>query len=83
MKFTVVWSLAAEQRLTELWLGARDRIALTGAAREIDQLLSSDPQQVGESRSGRSRILIIPPLAAFYEVDVITHRVIVRRLRRW
>lgn len=83
MRFTVNWSPAAEQRLAELWLAARDRTALTEAAREMERVLSSDPQRAGESRSGRSRILIIPPLAALYEVDAVTQRVIVRRLQRW
>ncbi|MCH7727694.1 MAG: hypothetical protein IH991_14610 [Planctomycetes bacterium] len=37
MKFTVVWSRAAEDELTEIWLSMEDRSGITEASREIDQ----------------------------------------------
>lgn len=81
MRFDVLWSPAAEAQLARLWLAAKDRAALTEAANEIDRLLMEQPEEVGESREGRSRILFVLPLVVFYEVDAAVQRVIVRRLR--
>ena len=81
MSFDVLWSPAAEAQLARFWLAAEDRSALTEAANKIDRLLMEQPEEVGESRTGRNRILFSLPLVAFYEVDSATQRVIVRRLR--
>jgi hypothetical protein len=69
MRYTVGWKPSAEQELARLWMNAPDRGAVESAANRIDALLGSDPDAYGESRSGRTRILIAPPLAVFYEVS--------------
>ncbi len=68
MKFTVVWSRAAEDELIEIWLFTEDRSGTTVAAHEIDQRLGRDPENEGESRNGGRRILLLPPLGVTYEV---------------
>lgn len=69
MRYTVAWKPSAEQELAQAWLDATDRAAITAAANQIDMLLQVEPQEQGESRSGATRILFVPPLAAHFEVD--------------
>ncbi len=68
MTFSVVWRPSAESALTELWLNTADRSAITAAADSIDALLRSSPFDVGESRSGITRILNVLPLSVYYDV---------------
>jgi len=68
VKYTVLWSPAAERDLAALWLGAEDRPAVTEAANRLDALLSYGAHGVGESRSGITRILILPPLVVLFDV---------------
>jgi hypothetical protein len=55
--------------LTELWLAASDRASITAAVDEIDRLLAIDPHGAGESRSEFTRVLFVPPVGVFFEVD--------------
>lgn len=68
MKYTVTWKPSAQRRLTDIWVVAPDRRAVTGAADAIDKLLRASPQDQGESRSGSVRILIVSPLAVVYDI---------------
>lgn len=68
MIFDVIWRPRAEKALAQLWLAAADRQAITIAAHSIDQQLRRDPNSIGESRTGATRILIVEPLAVLYEV---------------
>ena len=68
MKFTVTWRVSAEHKLTEMWLGSRDREAISEATTQIEQILGSSPLNAGESRSGDYRILIADPLAVVFSV---------------
>jgi hypothetical protein len=77
MNFTVIWSYAALQDLTRIWLNATDRNAINNASNEIDQLLSHDPQHVGESRPGGHRVEFADPLGFRFEVVVDDLRVTV------
>src|SRR5262249_42954927 len=67
-RFTVNWLPAAEQELADAWLHAPDRESVNKAARAIDQLLESTPQDSGESRRDGRRILFSPPLGVIYRV---------------
>jgi hypothetical protein len=69
MRWTVTWLPSAEQTLTNLWLQAADRGAVTTAANQIDQDLAYDPLSTGESRDGDTRIHTVPPLAVLFDVD--------------
>ena len=68
MKYTVIWQPAAESDLGRLWNGAADRQEVAQAADQIDNLLATRPQSVGESRGDHERILFVPPLAVAYDV---------------
>jgi hypothetical protein len=47
IRFTVVWSEPANDRLAILWMNAPDRNAVTAAANTIDAALASDPLRNG------------------------------------
>ena len=68
MRYTVLWTPAAEQDLARIWTDAEDRAAIASAADTIDVLLRDDPHLRGESRSGQLRILFVPPLGVDFEV---------------
>jgi hypothetical protein len=55
-------------RLAEIWLAAPDRNSVTAAVNELEAILGRTPLQVGESRGPETRIVIVRPLAAVYEV---------------
>jgi plasmid stabilization system protein ParE len=69
MKYTVLWRPFAERKLAELWTTASDRNAVTRAADRIDSMLANDPDQLGESRSGKRRVLIVEPLSVYFQVE--------------
>jgi hypothetical protein len=68
--FTVVWVRSALDELATLWNAAEssDRTAITSAANRIDNLLSKNPYEQGESRPKGRRILIDLPLVVIYEI---------------
>jgi plasmid stabilization system protein ParE len=68
MTYTVVWRPFAERRLAEIWTSAHDRPAVTDAADAIDGMLRVEPSRVGESRVGKTRILMVSPLSVYYDV---------------
>ena len=85
MRYTVAWKASAEQKLASLWSRATDRIAVASAANTIDEILRTNPASVGESRSGQTRVLVIPPLLVAFEVfeqDRMVHILSVRDVGR-
>lgn len=68
MKWTVVWSSAAEKRLAQCWVDSSSRDLVSQAAKTIDESLAADPLEAGESRPSGRRILIASPLVATFEV---------------
>lgn len=68
MRYTVTWTSATEKRLASIWMSSSDRNSISTAANAIDQDLALQPLQVGESRSGRTRIHVVSSLAVFYDV---------------
>ena len=54
-----------------------DRNVITRASNDVDQLLSHDPQFVGESRIGNQRVAFVDPLGVRFEVVVDDLQVIV------
>jgi mRNA-degrading endonuclease RelE of RelBE toxin-antitoxin system len=79
--YTVRWKRSALDRLTELWLDASDRASITAAVDEIDQLLGVDPHRAGESRSEYTRVLFVPPIGVFFDVNDATN--VVEVLKVW
>jgi plasmid stabilization system protein ParE len=81
MKYKVVWKPTAERELTELWLAGLDREAINRAAHQIDRILESHPEDVGESRDMGRRIVFEPPLACTFSIHPSAQ--LVRVLRVW
>jgi len=71
--YTVVWKTSViEQTLASIVADAieqgQDVAPIRQAMSQIDRLLASRPQFVGESRGPYERILIVPPLVVTYEI---------------
>ena len=81
MRYTVIWRPSAEADLAAIWTEARDRQTVSRAANQIDTLLRSAPTTSGESRSGDTRILVVPPLAVHFDVVADDRKVYVLTLR--
>ena len=69
MNYTVVWKPEAERRLTELWMEANDRSAVTSAADRIDRELRQGAHLKGEGREGDTRVLLIHPMGVYFVDD--------------
>jgi len=83
MKWTVTYRPFARDELADLWLNAPDRQAVAHAADAIDRILSRDPLNAGESRGGRRRLLIEPPLAVHYSTYPDDCKVVVWHVVEW
>ncbi|HEX7449373.1 MAG TPA: type II toxin-antitoxin system RelE/ParE family toxin [Pirellulales bacterium] len=83
--FSVEWLQSALNDLTNVWVSADSsmRRAITGAANQIEQLLTTAPEQQGESRVGGRRILFVKPLAAVYRVDPTSRTVTILSVWRF
>jgi hypothetical protein len=68
MRYTVTWLTDAEDELTNIWLQASDRQAVTHASNRMERSLKRDADQKGYEDDGR-RILIDPPLAFTFTVS--------------
>ncbi len=81
MKYTVTWRPSAARRLSEIWLEASERTAVTDASNSIDSLLALCPHDQGEERDLATRILIVSPLAVVYEINEDDRRVTILSIR--
>jgi plasmid stabilization system protein ParE len=85
MSYTVLWTPAAEDELTSIWLAVRDRRSIGTASRVADRLLKQDPRAQGESREGTTRIMFVWPLALQYKIrepDRVVNVVAVRLMKQ-
>jgi hypothetical protein len=69
VKYNVLWSPEAENRLAELWNTASDRKAVTDAANAIDRLLAMDPHQLGGGRPDGTRVSFMPPRGVLFNIS--------------
>jgi hypothetical protein len=69
MKYTVLWTPAAEERLAGIWLDAQHRRAIADAANLLDEALADAPLSIGESREGSMRVAFAYPLGVEYDVS--------------
>lgn len=69
--FRVDWLESALDELMTLWTQAdsTQRQAITAASHVIEQRLSRDPFNEGESRPGGRRITFVAPLAVRFQVE--------------
>jgi hypothetical protein len=82
VKFSSDWQ-AVEDDLAAIWLAASDRKAISDAANIMERQLRNDPLNAGEARDGNTRILVVEPLAIYFDVIVDDCRVVVWQLWRW
>jgi plasmid stabilization system protein ParE len=68
MRYTVVWSEAAQNELARIWLQAPNRQAVTQAAHWIEAKLAVFPETKGEEFYG-DRLLVRPPLHVVFAVS--------------
>jgi hypothetical protein len=66
VKYKVIWTKSVVADLAAIWETAEDRDDVTRAGDMIERELAFDAENVGESRASGHRILIIPPLVAYY-----------------
>ncbi len=83
MNFDVGWVPSVEGDLADLWVHAPDRSEVTDAADAIDRILARNPLSAGEAREGNRRILFVPPLAVYYDVNLDDRKVTVTAVWRW
>jgi hypothetical protein len=83
MRFTVVRLPPAVRQLAHLWNVGPDRAAITAAANAIDYQLAHDPTAKGEAKSGKTCLLVIPPLAVYFDVEEQDCLVSVWAVWRW
>ena len=83
MRYTVLWTAAAQQELAALWLAARDRERISEAATAIDSTLERDADKAGESRFAEFRILFVAPLGIYYHVTAADRAVRVTAVWRF
>ena len=69
MKWTVVWLKGAESDLAAIWNAGPDRQAVADASNSIDSLLQRDPENLGESRLGDDRVVVVDPLLVQFHVS--------------
>ena len=81
MRFTVVWSRTARDRLAELWLDTSQRAEFTAAADRIEKLLSIDPRRFAKVLGPRSFVLEIQPLIVVFSFSEQDRRVVVEEIR--
>ena len=70
MKFTVTWKADAQDELADLWMRSVDRQAVSDAAQRLERMLGNDPLNVGESRSGVTRLAFDAPLGVMFDVSI-------------
>jgi len=66
--YTVVWVRSARDELARVWLETPDRVAVSDAARRIDEILCRHPSSKGTELSESLRSLSVPPLSALFAV---------------
>ena len=81
MKYTVVWTPAAEEELASIWVNSADREGIADAANVLDHELARAPAAVGESRPNAQRIAHCLPLGIRFQI-LEDHR-LVRVLAVW
>jgi hypothetical protein len=67
MKYQIIWLPDAEEELTQIWLEAVDKAAVTQAVYDIEQALKFNPLEHGESRGGTHRAISAGPVVVAYE----------------
>jgi hypothetical protein len=77
IRYTVLWSMAAESELATLWSSYRNRSDITRAADRIDSDLREDAHRKGFLLPRSLRMLSHSPLIVYFRVDEADRKVLV------
>ena len=69
MRYTVIWSPDALNKLAQLWTNSTDREAISRSTDAIERKLRDDPEEQGDDFYG-DRLLIEFPIAVGFHVRV-------------
>jgi len=78
MTYTVIWKRSVQDKLAEIWLASENRVAITVAADEIDQLLRRHPQSGDVVVANGVRFLNVGALNVLFSIIEDDRKVIVR-----
>ena len=84
MKYRIDWSQRALDAAARYWLNVPHdmRAKITKATAMTDRVLTIDPENEGESRTGDERILFMSPLIVTFAVDNLNRVVQILNIRR-
>jgi mRNA-degrading endonuclease RelE of RelBE toxin-antitoxin system len=82
MRYSVLWSPDAEDRLAEIWLEAADRNDVTRAQAIVDEELATNPESKGTEVSEGLRRFKSEPLVVLFEIQTGARLVKVTAVRR-
>ncbi|HEX7377197.1 MAG TPA: type II toxin-antitoxin system RelE/ParE family toxin [Pirellulales bacterium] len=77
MKFTVVWTPAAERDLAAIWIHSGDRNMVSSAANRIDRALRDNANRIGEIIFDSVRTMFVDPLGVDFDVSELDRLVYV------
>jgi hypothetical protein len=80
VNYAVDWKSDALDGLSAAWLAIADKASVNDAEAEITRRLGRDPLAVESATSEGLRRIDVPPLVAYYSVDVSTRVVEVLQL---
>ncbi len=81
MNYTVDWPPHVLADLTDIWLAAPDRAAVTAAQARADRLLQSDPHRNGRHLAEGLYRTVVAPLILTYTIDDVGRIVVVQSVR--
>lgn len=81
--FRIEWAESAVADLSDRWDDGDPQLQayIIAALLDVRQQLSVEPDRAGESREPGARLLIVPPLAVTFHVNVRTNIVLVAGVR--
>jgi hypothetical protein len=83
VNYAVVWIPEAEAEIARLWADGAVRPEISAAVDAMDLLLGRTPHDVGESRDGNRRILLVRPLGVSYVIKEADRIVQVNKVWRY
>jgi len=68
MTRTVVWKPSAQQDLAALWLASSNRKGVTAATHQIERMLATNAENVGQISFDTVSTLVVLPLGVEFEI---------------
>ncbi|MDX1945667.1 MAG: hypothetical protein SFU86_09665 [Pirellulaceae bacterium] len=74
MKYRVIWDPDAFHDLLRHWTAAGKPESAIAAFDQIENILSIDAHDQGESRTGNRRILLVPPVGVIFFTPLLSRK---------